>query len=90
MTPESLQAVYELTKREGSDAWFEKEPKDILPAGFVCPYGGNVSEYTKETDVLDVWFDSGSTCRAVLEVRPELRFPRRCLFGGVRSAPGLV
>ncbi len=75
MTPESLQAVYELTLHEGSDAWFEKEPKDILPSGFVCPHGGDVAEYTKETDVLDVWFDSGSTCRAVLEVRPELRFP---------------
>ncbi|MBC8103278.1 MAG: isoleucine--tRNA ligase [Cytophagales bacterium] len=75
MTPESLQAVYELTRREGSDAWFEKTPSEILPPGFVCPHGGDVAEYTKETDVLDVWFDSGSTCRAVLEVRPELRFP---------------
>lgn len=75
MTPESMRAVYELTRREGSDAWYEKEPRDILPADFVCPYGGNVSEYTKETDVLDVWFDSGSTCRAVLELRPELRYP---------------
>ena len=75
MTAESIDAVYQLTKREGSDAWFEKSPREILPADFVCPYGGSIDEYTKETDVLDVWFDSGSTCRAVLELRPELGFP---------------
>lgn len=75
MTPESIDAVYQMTRREGSDAWYEKEPKEILPADFVCPHGGRVADYTKETDVLDVWFDSGSTCRAVLELRPNLRYP---------------
>jgi isoleucyl-tRNA synthetase len=75
MTKESMGAVYDLTLREGSDAWFEKSPLEILGPDFVCPYGGDVAEYTKETDVLDVWFDSGSTCRAVLEHRPELHFP---------------
>ena len=75
MTADSMRAVYEMTLRDGSDAWYEREPADILPKDFVCPYGGDVREYTKETDVLDVWFDSGSTCRAVLELRPELGFP---------------
>jgi isoleucyl-tRNA synthetase len=74
-TRESMDAVYRLTLAEGSDAWYEKSPREILGDDWVCPYGGSVDEYTKETDVLDVWFDSGSTCRAVLEVRPELRYP---------------
>jgi isoleucyl-tRNA synthetase len=76
MNAESIGAVYDLTRAEGSDAWFEKAPADILPAGFRCPRCGGAPEgFTKETDVLDVWFDSGSTCRAVLELRPQLRFP---------------
>lgn len=75
-TPQSIGAVYELTLSEGSDAWFEKEAGEILPPGFACPHCGDADAgFTKETDVLDVWFDSGSTCRAVLEHRPELRYP---------------
>jgi isoleucyl-tRNA synthetase len=73
---ESIGAVYALVAREGSDAWFEKEASAILPPGFACPHCGDAEAgFTKETDVLDVWFDSGSTCRAVLERRPELRYP---------------
>jgi isoleucyl-tRNA synthetase len=75
ITPESVAKVYEMTLREGSDAWYEKTPREILGDDWVCPLGGSVDEYTKETDVLDVWFDSGSTCRAVLEHRPELHYP---------------
>jgi isoleucyl-tRNA synthetase len=75
-TKESMNAVYEMTKAEGSDVWFDKAPKDILPSGFTCPQcGASPDVFTKETDVMDVWFDSGSTCRAVLELRPELQFP---------------
>ncbi|MDH7481006.1 MAG: isoleucine--tRNA ligase [Armatimonadota bacterium] len=74
MTQESLEAVYELVKTNGSDAWFTKEPSEILPNGFHCPTCGGTSFY-KETDILDVWFDSGSSCRAVLETRPELHYP---------------
>ena len=73
MTKESLDAVYRLILAEGSDAWFEKQPSEILPSGFKCSCGG--SEFTKETDILDVWFDSGSSSRAVLENRPELHYP---------------
>ena len=74
MTRESLDAVYALVRAEGSDAWFTKEPHDILPKEFKCPHCGG-AEFTKETDILDVWFDSGSSCHAVLETRPELRYP---------------
>ncbi|MHB0999733.1 MAG: isoleucine--tRNA ligase [Armatimonadota bacterium] len=74
MTPESFDAVYKLVSSEGSDAWFEKDPSDILPEGFKCPVCAG-THFTKESDILDVWFDSGSSCRAVLEQRPELHYP---------------
>jgi isoleucyl-tRNA synthetase len=74
MTQESFDAVYKLVLQEGSDAWFTKDPLEILPPGFRCPKCG-ATEFTKETDILDVWFDSGSSCRAVLETREELHYP---------------
>jgi isoleucyl-tRNA synthetase len=74
MTEESLAAAHRLVREHGSDAWFERPASEILPAGTTCGQCGG-TEFTKETDILDVWFDSGSTCRAVLETRPELRYP---------------
>ena len=62
----AIEAVAQLIEREGSDAWFVKDAADILPAGFQHPETGE-TEFTKETDVLDVWFDSGSTSLCVLE-----------------------
>jgi isoleucyl-tRNA synthetase len=83
LTPESIDAVYRLTLAEGSDVWYERPAGEILPAGFACPHcGGGDAGFTKETDVLDVWFDSGSTCRAVLELRPELSFPANVYLEG--------
>lgn len=72
LDPVAIDAVANLVEAEGSDAWFIKEAADILPAGYVHPETGE-TEFDKETDVLDVWFDSGSTSLAVLEgnVYPE-------------------
>ncbi|HWD41565.1 MAG TPA: isoleucine--tRNA ligase [Fimbriimonas sp.] len=72
LDPVAIESVAQLVEREGSDAWFEKEPHEILPAGYKHPETGETS-FAKETDVLDVWFDSGSTSMAVLEgnVHPE-------------------
>lgn len=68
----AIEAVAQLVEREGSDAWFTKEPAEILPADYAHPDTGE-TEFVKETDVLDVWFDSGSTSLCVLEgnVYPE-------------------
>ncbi len=74
-TPESLAAAVRLVREEGADAWFSTPADSILPAGFACPHCAGTGPYSKETDVLDVWFDSGSTWSAVLEQRPELAFP---------------
>lgn len=70
----TIQAVSDLFRREGSDAWWTHEAKDILPPGFVCPKCGH-DKFRKESDIMDVWFDSGSSHAAVLEHHPELRWP---------------
>ena len=74
MTEESIDAVYQDAVENGADSWFEKEASEILPEGFKCPACGG-TEFTRESDVLDVWFDSGSSSRAVLEQRDGHSYP---------------
>jgi isoleucyl-tRNA synthetase len=76
-TRESLDAAIRLVREQSADAWFSVPAEQILPAGFRCPHCHGEGPFTKETDVLDVWFDSGSTWSAVLESGkwPHLRFP---------------
>ncbi len=59
---------------ETADAWYSRPESELLPEGFVCPKC-NSADFRKETDILDVWFDSGSSCVAVLETRDNLQFP---------------
>jgi isoleucyl-tRNA synthetase len=66
LDPEVIELVAKLVESRGSDAWFEEEPWQILPEGYKHPVTGE-TEFTKEQDVLDVWFDSGSTHLCVLE-----------------------
>ncbi len=73
-TRESLRKVEELIAAEGADAWFEKEPGDILGEGFACEQCGSTA-FRKETDILDVWFESGVSHEAVLERREGLTWP---------------
>ncbi|MGQ9463370.1 MAG: isoleucine--tRNA ligase [Candidatus Fervidibacter sp.] len=73
-TRETIKSVADWIRKEGSDAWFDRSDEELLPKGFKCPNCGG-TEFTKETDVLDVWFDSGCTHRVVLESRPELKWP---------------
>ncbi|MGI9107273.1 MAG: isoleucine--tRNA ligase [Pyrinomonadaceae bacterium] len=66
--------VADIFERESSDAWYAREAKELLPENFACP-NCKATEFTKETDILDVWFDSGSSSVAVLEHYEELRWP---------------
>jgi isoleucyl-tRNA synthetase len=66
--------VFEVFKAEGADAWFERSPAELLPEGTRCGKCDG-SAFEKETDILDVWFDSGVSHAAVLEARPELAWP---------------
>ena len=74
VTDESIAAVSALFRREGSDAWYQHEADEILPEGTVCPVCG-CKHFTKETNILDVWFDSGCSHASVLDQRPELGWP---------------
>ena len=74
MTDETLNHVADLFRKYGSNVWFERDAKDLLPAGYSnehSPHG----KFTKETDIMDVWFDSGSSHQGVLAERPYLTYP---------------
>lgn len=77
----TINAVKELFRREGSDAWWARTAAEILPAGMACEHCGHTN-FRKETDIMDVWFDSGSSHAAVLEERPELTWPAAMYLEG--------
>lgn len=66
--------VASLVEKEGSDAWFAHREADLLPPGTKCRSCGS-AEFTKETDIIDVWFDSGVSHQAVLKQRADLDYP---------------
>ncbi|SCW49141.1 Isoleucyl-tRNA synthetase [Paenibacillus tianmuensis] len=70
----TIEHVASIFEQEGSNAWFLREEKELLPTGTVCPKCGH-DHFRKETDIMDVWFDSGSSHSAVLETREELQWP---------------
>ena len=74
MTPEPIDHVADLFAKHGSNYWFEHDAKELLPDGFTSEHSPN-GQFTKETDIMDVWFDSGSSHQAVLAARPELTYP---------------
>ncbi len=74
LTPQSLRKVEEMIGAEGSDAWFLKDVREILGEGFSCPGCGG-SDFRKETDILDVWFESGVSHEAVLHSWEGLTWP---------------
>jgi isoleucyl-tRNA synthetase len=66
--------VADIFERDSADAWYERPASELMPEGYKCPKCDG-TEWTKETDILDVWFDSGSSSVAVLEHRENLRWP---------------
>lgn len=74
VTPELVEQTASVFERFGADAWYERPLTDFLPAGLTCPRCGG-SDFEREMNILDVWFDSGSSHEAVLSVRPELTWP---------------
>ena len=68
VTEESIKKIQEIVRTEGTNAWWAKEAKDLVPEGAKCPKCG-CTEFKKETDIMDVWFDSGSTHQSVLVER---------------------
>ncbi len=74
ITNETIDHVANLFHEHGSNVWYEREAKDLLPEGFTHPNSPN-GEFRKELDIMDVWFDSGSSHAGVLEQRDNLRRP---------------
>lgn len=74
LTAGAFQAVEALVRAENADAWFTHAPEEVLPAGTACPKCRGAA-FRAETDILDVWFDSGVSHAAVLQKHRELKFP---------------
>ncbi len=72
-TPESIEKVAKIFREKGSNAWWDLDVTELLPENARCDCG--CTAFRKEKDILDVWFDSGSTWKAVVDERPELRYP---------------
>ena len=79
---ETIKAVSDLFAKKGSNAWFDMEASEILPEGFVCPHCGKAHGFTKETNTLDGWFDSGSSHFAVLRDRETETWPSEIYLEG--------
>ena len=71
---ETIAHIAELFRKEGSNAWYSKDVSELLPDGYRCGKCGG-THFQKETDTMDVWFDSGVSHAAVLQQRPELGWP---------------
>ena len=71
VTDETIENVAKIFEKESSDAWVKYTAEELLPEGFVCPKCGK-KHFKKETDIMDVWFDSGVTWRAVVEKRSDV------------------
>ena len=74
VTPETIAHVAALFREHGSNIWFDKTADELAPAGFKCPKCGG-KHFSKENDIMDVWFDSGSTWAAVANERENLQYP---------------
>ncbi len=74
---QSISHLQKLVRKQGADIWFAREAKDLMPPGIKCTEC-SCTEFTKETDIMDVWFDSGTSHFGVLQQRetwPELQWP---------------
>lgn len=81
-----INKISDIFRVEGSDAWYSHDVKDFLPEGFKCECG--CTEFEKETDIMDVWFDSGVTHTAVLDQREGLSSPADLYLEGADQYRG--
>jgi isoleucyl-tRNA synthetase len=81
LTPELVERAASVFDEHGADAWYERPAGEFIPDGLRCPACGG-SSFERERDILDVWFDSGSSHEAVLPFREELTWPADLYFEG--------
>ena len=87
MNHESIEAIARMFAKEGSDSWYLHTPDYFLPEGFACPECGG-KKFKQEQDILDVWFDSGTTHFSVLKQRPGLAWPADLYLEGADQYRG--
>ncbi len=87
VTPETIDAVKTRFAKEGSDAWWRHDAAELLPPGTACAKCQGTS-FRKEQDIMDVWFDSGSSHASVLETREELSWPADLYLEGTDQYRG--
>ena len=87
MTKETIEHVAKLVEEHGSNIWFQREAKDLLPEGFTSEHSPN-GKFTKETDIMDVWFDSGSSHQGVCAERDYLTYPAGLYLDGSDQSRG--
>lgn len=83
-----MMKVSDIFGAEGSDAWFANDAEYFLPNDFKCPHCGSGSGFEKEKDIMDVWFDSGSSHAAVCKNRPYLKWPADVYLEGADQYRG--
>ncbi|WP_077534263.1 isoleucine--tRNA ligase [Massiliimalia massiliensis] len=83
---ETIKAISDMFRKEGADSWFIKDPSEFIPKSVKCECG--CGEFTKETDIMDVWFDSGVSHAAVLAERDDLRWPADLYLEGADQYRG--
>jgi isoleucyl-tRNA synthetase len=87
LTASLVERAAQIFERDGAEAWYERPLEDFLPEGFACPSCGGRG-FDRERDILDVWFDSGSSHEAVLAVHSELRWPADLYLEGTDQYRG--
>ena len=85
-TDETISAIADLFRKEGSDAWWTKETEEFIPASVKCECGCN--KFTKEYDIRDVWFDSGVSHTAVMDEFDSLTWPADLYLEGADQYRG--
>jgi isoleucyl-tRNA synthetase len=86
-TKETLARIAEIFREEGADSWYRREEAHFLPPGAACPKCGH-KKFRREEDILDVWFDSGSSSLTVLEAHPDLHWPADVYLEGTDQYRG--
>ena len=85
-TDATIASIADVFRREGSDAWWTKDVTELIPADTQCECG--CREFTKEYDIMDVWFDSGVSHTAVLDLYDELSWPADLYLEGADQYRG--
>jgi isoleucyl-tRNA synthetase len=87
LTADIVERTARVFETAGADAWYEQDLSAFLPEGFRCPSCGG-TDFDRERDIVDVWFDSGSSHEAVLAARPELAWPADLYLEGTDQYRG--